>query len=71
MPTVPPGMMAAIVLVGGSGTRIGAGRNTVYLPLADRAVPHLIVAHAHVALFGVVPPVVSADRDMCQRRARG
>jgi 2-C-methyl-D-erythritol 4-phosphate cytidylyltransferase len=29
---------AAIVLAGGSGTRVGAGRNKVYLPLAGRSV---------------------------------
>jgi 2-C-methyl-D-erythritol 4-phosphate cytidylyltransferase len=31
------GRAAAIVLAGGSGTRVGAGRNKVYLPLAGRA----------------------------------
>lgn len=31
-----PGSAAAIVLAGGSGTRVGAGENKVYLPLAGR-----------------------------------
>ncbi len=32
------GRAAAVVLAGGSGTRVGAGRNKVYLPLAGRPV---------------------------------
>ncbi|MDN5929962.1 MAG: NTP transferase domain-containing protein, partial [Pseudonocardia sp.] len=32
------GRAAAIVLAGGSGTRVGGARNKVYLPLAGRSV---------------------------------
>jgi 2-C-methyl-D-erythritol 4-phosphate cytidylyltransferase len=35
---VPPPIAAAVVLAGGGGTRVGAGRNKVYLPLAGRSV---------------------------------
>jgi 2-C-methyl-D-erythritol 4-phosphate cytidylyltransferase len=34
----PRGTAAAVVLAGGSGTRVGAGLNKVYLPLAGRRV---------------------------------
>lgn len=58
------GAAAAIVLAGGSGTRVGAARNKVYLPLAGRSV----IAWSLDA-FGAVPeigPVVlvvrAADR---------
>ncbi len=37
-PRRPPGTAAAVVLAGGSGTRVGAGLNKVYLPLAGRRV---------------------------------
>ena len=33
-----PGAAAFVVLAGGSGTRVGAGRNKVYLPVAGRPV---------------------------------
>jgi 2-C-methyl-D-erythritol 4-phosphate cytidylyltransferase len=40
IPPVPPSrpVAAAVVLAGGSGTRVGAGRNKVYLPLGGRPV---------------------------------
>lgn len=37
-PVTPTAAAAAIVLAGGSGTRLGAGRNKVFLPLCGRPV---------------------------------
>lgn len=37
-PECPPGAAAFVVLAGGSGTRVGAGQNKVYLPLGGRPV---------------------------------
>lgn len=53
---VPAPTAAALVLAGGSGTRVGAGRNKVHLPLAGRPV----VAHAvdALALPGIDPVVL-------------
>lgn len=38
MATAASPRVAAVVLAGGSGTRVGAGRNKVYLPIAGRSV---------------------------------
>ncbi len=52
---------AALVLAGGSGTRVGAGRNKVYLPVAGRSV----IAWSVDALAGEpgVGPVVLVVRE--------
>ncbi len=63
------GTVAAIVLAGGSGTRVGAEQNKVYLPLAGRPV----VSWSLTTLAGVpgIGPVVlvarAADRDLAGR----
>jgi 2-C-methyl-D-erythritol 4-phosphate cytidylyltransferase len=53
---------AAIVLAGGSGTRVGGERNKVYLPLAGRPViAWSLDVFAGLAEFGVVVLVVRAE----------
>lgn len=63
---VQDGAAAAIVLAGGRGTRIGAERNKVYLPLAGRAVISWSLAtFAGLPEIGPVVVVVRAvDRDL-------
>ena len=58
---VRSGTAAALVLAGGSGTRVGAGRNKVYLPVAGRPV----IAWSVDALAGApgVGPVVLVVRE--------
>lgn len=61
-PSAPPAgpVAAAVVLAGGSGTRVGAGRNKVYLPLGGRP-----VLAWSLATFGGMPgigPVVLVVR---------
>lgn len=60
---------AAIVLAGGSGTRIGAGRNKVYLPLAGRAViTWSLRTFAGLPEIGAVVLVVRPqDREIAQQ----
>jgi 2-C-methyl-D-erythritol 4-phosphate cytidylyltransferase len=62
------GSAAAIVLAGGSGTRVGADRNKVYLPLAGRPV----IAWSLATLAGLpeVGPVVLVVRPEDRRTAR-
>ncbi|WP_308283011.1 IspD/TarI family cytidylyltransferase [Pseudonocardia nigra] len=62
----PAPTAAAIVLAGGSGTRVGAGRNKVYLPLAGRPVlAWSLETFTGMAEFGPVVLVVRADdRDL-------
>lgn len=61
--------VAVVVLAGGSGTRVGAGRNKVYLPLGGRPV----IARSLEVLGGLpgVGPVVlvvrEEDRDLADR----
>lgn len=59
---------AAVVLAGGSGTRVGADRNKVYLPLAGRPVlAWSIAVFAGTPEIGVVVLVVRAeDREVAQ-----
>jgi 2-C-methyl-D-erythritol 4-phosphate cytidylyltransferase len=68
--TVPrPPAAAAIVLAGGAGTRVGAGRNKVYLPLAGRSVLAWSLA-ALAGLAGIGPVVLvvrPADRHLARR----
>lgn len=53
---------AAVVLAGGSGTRVGAGRNKVYLPLGGRSVlAWSIAVFTGMPDFGVVVLVVRAE----------
>lgn len=63
------GTVAAIVLAGGSGTRVGAEQNKVYLPLAGRAVVSWSLdTLAGVAGIGPVVLVARAeDRDLAGR----
>lgn len=60
---------AAIVLAGGSGRRLGAARNKLYLPLAGRSViAWSLAAFAGMAEIGPVVLVVrGADRDLADR----
>lgn len=60
---------AAIVLAGGSGTRIGAVRNKVYLPLADRAViTWSLRTFAGLSEIAAVVLVIRAqDREIAQQ----
>ncbi len=59
---------AAVVLAGGSGTRVGADRNKVYLPLAGRPVlAWSIAVFAGMPEIGVVVLVARAeDREVAQ-----
>lgn len=59
---------AAVVLAGGSGTRVGAGRNKVYLPVAGRSV----IAWSLDALAGApgIGPVVLVVRPQDHDLAR-
>lgn len=58
-------MAAALVLAGGSGTRVGAGRNKVYLPVAGRSVlAWSIDALAGAPAVGPVVLVVRAEDRM-------
>lgn len=63
------GSVAAIVLAGGSGTRVGGERNKVYLPLAGRSViAWSLDAFAGMPEIGPVVLVVrSEDRDLADR----
>lgn len=67
------GDAAAIVLAGGSGTRVGGPRNKVYLPL--RGSPVIAWSLATLAALpgiGVVVLVVrDADRDLAERSVQG
>ncbi|MEJ3654446.1 IspD/TarI family cytidylyltransferase [Actinomycetes bacterium KLBMP 9759] len=56
-----PAHAAAIVLAGGSGTRLGAARNKVYLPLAGRMV--IVWSLAAMAQHPDVGPVVLVVRE--------
>ncbi|OZM83355.1 2-C-methyl-D-erythritol 4-phosphate cytidylyltransferase [Pseudonocardia sp. MH-G8] len=60
---------AAVVLAGGSGTRVGAERNKVYLPLRARPVlAWSLATFAGMAEVGVVVLVVrDADRECAER----
>lgn len=62
------GTAAALVLAGGSGTRVGAARNKVYLPVAGRAV----IAWSLDALAGTpgIGPVVLVVRPEDRALAR-
>jgi 2-C-methyl-D-erythritol 4-phosphate cytidylyltransferase len=66
--TAAGGTAAALVLAGGSGTRVGAGRNKVYLPIAGRPV----IAWSLDAMAGApgIGPVVLVvrpeDRDLAR-----
>lgn len=60
------GTAAALVLAGGSGTRVGAGRNKVYLPLAGRPVIGWSLA-TFAATPGIGPVVLvvrAGDEDL-------
>jgi 2-C-methyl-D-erythritol 4-phosphate cytidylyltransferase len=61
------GGVAAIVLAGGSGTRFGAARNKVYLPLAGRSV----ISWSLTTLAGVpgIDPLVLVVRPADRERA--
>lgn len=63
------GRAAAIVLAGGSGTRVGGGTNKVYLPVAGRAViSWSLAAFAGLPEIGPVVLVVrAADRTLVDR----
>lgn len=54
------GRAAAVVLAGGSGTRVGTGRNKVYLPLAGR--PVIAWSLAVFASMPAIGPVVLVAR---------
>jgi len=60
---------AAVVLAGGSGTRVGAGRNKVYLPLRGRPVlAWSLATFTAMAEIGVVVLVVrDADRESAEQ----
>jgi 2-C-methyl-D-erythritol 4-phosphate cytidylyltransferase len=64
---------AAIVLAGGSGTRVGAGRNKVYLPLGGRTVLgwSLRAFAGHPAIGPVVLVVRGEDRALAEREVEG
>jgi 2-C-methyl-D-erythritol 4-phosphate cytidylyltransferase len=57
---------AAIVLAGGSGARIGAGRNKVYLPLGERTVLgwslHAFAAHPEIGTVVLVTRAEDAEQ---------
>ena len=63
------GRAAAIVLAGGSGTRVGGERNKVYLPLAGRSViAWSLTTFAGMREIGPVVLVIrAADRDVVDR----
>jgi 2-C-methyl-D-erythritol 4-phosphate cytidylyltransferase len=65
--TCRPGAAAFVVLAGGSGTRLGAGRNKVYLPLAGR--PVLSWSLAWAAEVPEVGPVVLVIRPEDEEQA--
>jgi 2-C-methyl-D-erythritol 4-phosphate cytidylyltransferase len=62
---------AAIVLAGGSGARIGAGRNKVYLPLGERTVLgwSLRAFATHPAISAVVLVTRPEDAERAEREA--
>ena len=60
-PPVDVGAAAAVVLAGGSGTRVGAGVNKVYLPLAGR--PVIAWSMDVLAALPGVGPVVLVVRE--------
>jgi 2-C-methyl-D-erythritol 4-phosphate cytidylyltransferase len=69
---------AAVVLAGGSGTRVGAGRNKVYLPLRDRPVlAWSLATFTGTAEIGAVVLVVrdedreAADQVLAEHAAAG
>ncbi len=65
----PGGAAAAIVLAGGSGTRVGGPRNKVYLPLAGRSVISWSL-DAFGSMPGIGPVVLvvrAADRSAAER----